>query len=45
MESSQVEEGESLMKLASVALQAAVRTLQLTLAREGKTDHPAGFLR
>ncbi len=41
MESSQVEEGENLMKLASAALQAAVRTLQLTAAREGKTDRPA----
>lgn len=41
IESSQMEEGESLMKLASVAVQAAVRTLQLTMAREGNTDRPA----
>lgn len=41
IESSQVEEGENLMKLVSVAVQAAVRTLQLTSAREGRTDRPA----
>jgi hypothetical protein len=41
IESSQVEEGASLMKLASLATQAAVRTLQLTMAREGNTQRPA----
>lgn len=41
IESSQVEESENLMKLASLAVQAAVRTLQLTLAREGNTERPA----
>lgn len=41
IESSQVESGQSLMKLAGVAMQAAVRTLQLTQAREGNTDRPA----
>lgn len=41
IESSQVEEGEDLMKLASLAALAAVRTLQLTLAREGNTERPA----
>jgi hypothetical protein len=40
IESSQVEAGESLMKLASMATQAAVHTLQLTMAREGNTDRP-----
>jgi Transposase DDE domain len=37
IESSQVEEGERLMKLVSIAMQVAVRTMQLTLAREGNT--------
>lgn len=41
LESSQIEEGESLIKLASVAVLAAVRTLQLTMAREGKSDQLA----
>lgn len=41
IESSQVEDGERLMKLASIAMQVAVRTLQLTLAREGNTERPA----
>ena len=35
VESSQVETGEGLAKLACLAIQAAVRTMQLTLAREG----------
>ena len=35
VESSQVETGEGLTKLACLALQAAVRTMQLTLARDG----------
>ena len=35
LESSQVETAEGLTKLACLALQAAVRTLQLTLARDG----------
>ena len=35
IESSQVETGEGLTKLACLALQAAVRTMQLTLARDG----------
>jgi hypothetical protein len=38
IESSQVEEGERLMKLTSIAMQVAVRTMQLTLAREGNTE-------
>ncbi len=37
IESSQVEEGERLMKLVSIAMQVAVHTMQLTLAREGNT--------
>lgn len=41
IESSQMEEGSSLMKLASMATQAAVCTLQLTMAREGETERPA----
>jgi len=41
IEASQVEEGESLMKLASLATQAAVCTLQLTMAREGNTERAA----
>ena len=39
IESSQVETGEGLTKLACLATQAAVRTMQLTLARD--TDGPA----
>lgn len=39
VESSQVETGEGLTKLACLAVQAAVRTLQLTLARDA--DSPA----
>ena len=39
VESSQVETGEGLTKLACLATQAAVRTMQLTLARD--TDSPA----
>ena len=35
VEASQVETGEGLIKLACLALQAAVQTMQLTLAREG----------
>lgn len=35
VESSQVETGEGLTKLACLAIQAAVRTMQLTLARDG----------
>jgi hypothetical protein len=38
IESSQLEQGESLMKLASLATLAGVRTLQLTMAREGNTQ-------
>jgi hypothetical protein len=41
IESSQVEDADSLMKLANLAAQAAVRTLQLTLARDGNTDRAA----
>lgn len=41
IESSQVEDGESLMKLASMATQAAVCTMQLTMAREGATERAA----
>jgi hypothetical protein len=41
VESSQLETGEGLSKLAVIALRAAVKTMQLTLAREGKTvDRP-----
>ncbi len=36
IESSQVESGEALRKLAILALYAAVQTMQLTLSREGK---------
>ena len=36
VESSQLEKAENLVKLTCMALQVAVRTLQLTLAREGK---------
>lgn len=42
IESSQLETGEGLTKLAIIALRAAVQTMQLTLAREGgKADRPA----
>jgi Transposase DDE domain len=41
IESSQLEDVESLMKLASVAVLVAARTLQLTNAREGKSSQPA----
>ena len=41
LESSQIEEAEALMKLAVLAVIAALRTLQLTLARDGTTDQPA----
>ena len=40
-ESSQLEDGERLIKLAVMATQAAVCTLQLTRAREGNTERPA----
>lgn len=41
LESSLVETGDALMKLAVLALIAAVRTLQLTCARDGTTEQPA----
>lgn len=41
IESSQVETAEGLSKLVCLALQAAVRILQLTLARDGGNDAPA----
>lgn len=41
LESSQVEEDESLMKRASIAVVTAVHTLQLTMAREGQPERPA----
>jgi hypothetical protein len=41
LESSLVEDGKALMKLSVLALIAAVRTLQLTLARDGTSDQPA----
>lgn len=41
IETSQVETGDRLMKLACIAMQVAVRTLQLTLAREGNTERMA----
>lgn len=44
IEASQIEHGERLMKLANVATQAAVRTMQLTMARDGNTDQPASDL-
>jgi hypothetical protein len=40
VESSQLETGTSLTKLAIIALRAAVQTMQLTLARSGKIDRP-----
>jgi hypothetical protein len=43
VESSQLETGACLTKLAIIALRAAVQTMQLTLARSGgKIDRPAG---
>lgn len=41
VESSQVETAQGLMKLACLALETAVRTMQLTLAREGQGERPA----
>jgi hypothetical protein len=41
IESSLVEEGERLEKLAVLALSAAVQTMQLTMAREGHSQRPA----
>lgn len=40
IESSQLETGESLTKLAIIALRAATQTMQLTLARESNVDRP-----
>jgi Transposase DDE domain len=40
LESSQLEQGESLMKLAVLAVQVAVTGLQLVLSREGQTEQP-----
>ncbi len=40
LESSQLEQGESLMKLAVLAVQVAVTTLQLVLSREGRAEQP-----
>ncbi len=41
VESSQVESAQGLMKLACLALDTAVRSMQLTLAREGQSHRPA----
>ena len=41
LESSQLEHGDDLLKLASIATLAAVRTLQLVNARDGQTQQPA----
>ena len=41
IESSQLENGESLTKLAVIALRAATQTMQLTLARADKVGRPA----
>lgn len=41
IESSQLETGESLTKLAIIALRAATQTMQLTLARDDKVNRPA----
>lgn len=38
LESSQLEQGESLMKLAVLAIQVAVTSLQLVLSRDGQTE-------
>lgn len=40
IESSQLETGESLSKLAIIALRAATQTMQLTLARDNKVNRP-----
>lgn len=40
LESSQLEQGESLMKLAVLAVQVAVTTLQLVLSRDGQAEQP-----
>lgn len=40
LESSLIEDGDRLEKLAVLAVSAAVRTMQLTLAREGRTRRP-----
>lgn len=42
VESSLIEEAQRLEKLAVLATSAAVHTMQLTLAREGKSQRPAG---
>lgn len=42
IESSLIEDGGRLEKLAVLGMSAAVRTMQLTLAREGQTSRPAG---
>lgn len=44
IESSQLESGKGLSKLACLAVQAAVRILQLTLARDGGNDAPASHV-
>jgi hypothetical protein len=41
IESSQVEEAESLFKLAAIAMIAATKIMQLVLARDGTVDRPA----
>jgi len=41
VESSQIERGPSLIKLTMIALLVAIKTLQLTLSRDGKLDRPA----
>jgi hypothetical protein len=41
IESSQMETAAGLMKLACLALDVAVRSMQLTLARDGQSDRPA----
>lgn len=41
LESSLIEDGDRLEKLAVLAVSAAVRTMQLTLARAGRTQRPA----
>lgn len=42
IESSQIETAESIFKLTSVALQAAVQSMQLVQARDGTTNRPVG---
>lgn len=44
VESSQLAHGESLMKLAVLALQAAVTSLQLVLSRDGQTEQPTSLV-